>query len=291
MKYVEQLVRYFCSSTFCDRFNSMSKVTWILESEVFPDTHSSLRQAIINANEPLIDWSDRWWTDGIPTSIPNKQVVFHGSLGNAARIEEQLGWSPGSFCPVDNFRCSVWYENARPWLVHPDWLICPAIELVTNATRIANELQSNGKLFVRPDSPLKPFSGRVVETNALTLTRLDHGFYYDDETLPVVVAPVQEIGDEWRFIVVNQQVVTGSAYDAVSRKPKAAALESDAALFASTVASTLVSPSIVYILDVCRCNDQFRLLELNPFGGADIYACDADAIVEHVSHVAFSKSP
>lgn len=266
----------------------MSEVTWILESAVFPDTHAPLRAAINSSQHHLVDWSDHWWPDGFPASIPNRHVIFHGSLGNAVRVENQLGWSPGSFCPVDKFHCSSWYEAARPWLVHLDWLICPAIELVADPGGIATRLQSEGKLFVRPDSPLKPFSGRVVETNTLTLSSLDHGFYYDDETLPIVVAPVQLIGDEWRFVVVNQRVITGSAYDPATRKPKPIELDSAAAIFASTVASQLEPPSIVYVLDVCWCNDQFRLLELNPFGGADLYACDANAIVENVSKVASS---
>ncbi|MFN3152524.1 ATP-grasp domain-containing protein, partial [Bremerella sp.] len=223
----------------------MTKVTWILESEVFPDTHAPLRTAITDSGHDLVDWRDHWWSDGIPTTIPNSPVVFHGSLGNAARIQNQLAWSPGSFCPVESFHCSSWYEAARPWLVHADWLICPAIDLVTDTASIATKLQSDGRLFVRPDSPLKPFSGRVVDTNSLTLAKLDHGFYYDDETLPVVVAPVLQIGDEWRFVVVNQQVITGSAYDPSTRKPKPVGLESAAAVFASQAASELKPPSTV----------------------------------------------
>lgn len=268
----------------------MTKVTWILESEVFPETHVPLRKAITDSGHDLVDWRDHWWSDEIPTTIPNRPVVFHGSLGNAARIENQLNWSPGSFCPTDSFRCSSWYEAARPWLVHSDWLICSAIDLVENASKIAIKFQSSGKLFVRPDSPLKPFSGRVIDSNALTLASLDHGFYYDDETLPVVVAPVQDIGDEWRFVVVNQRVITGSAYDPGTRTPKPVALDSEAAIFASSVASKLDPPSAVYVLDVCRCGEQFHLLELNPFGGADLYACDTNAIVELVSQVAIAST-
>ncbi len=35
-------------------------------------------------------------------------------------------------------------------------------------------------VFVRPDSPLEPFSGRVLERGRISLQALDHGFYYDD---------------------------------------------------------------------------------------------------------------
>lgn len=139
---------------------------------------------------------------------------------------------------------------------------------------------------MRPDSPLKPFSGRVVDVSTLTLSKLDHGFYYDDDAIPVVAAPVRQIGNEWRFVVAKRAVIAGSAYDPETRKPVAAPTHSAAATFASMVASQLPEPEIVYVLDICECNGQLRLLELNPFGGADLYACDAHAIVDSVSAIA-----
>jgi hypothetical protein len=154
---------------------------------------------------------------------------------------------------------------------------------------MAERMGSADRLFVRPDSPLKPFSGRVVEVESLTLAKLDHGFYYDDETIPVVIAPVQAIGNEWRFVIANRSVIAGSAYDPKARKPVATQLDSAAANFASNVAASIPEPAVVYILDVCECNDQLRLLELNPFGGADLYACDATAIIDAISSIASNE--
>jgi hypothetical protein len=266
--------------------DTMQSVTWVLESDVFPESHAAVRDAIRDRGHRLIDWSDDWWYDGVPSRIPTSAVLFHGSLGNAARISKELKWTPGSFCPVDAFICSRWYEPARQWLVHAEWVICPAKELVANAADIAKQLRAERSLFVRPNSPLKPFSGRVVEIASLTLAKLDHGFYYDDESLPVVVAPVRKIGREWRFVIAEMEVVAGSAYDPATRKALPVALHVEAASFASAVASQIPSPAIVYVLDVCECGGEFRLLELNPFGGADLYACDPFAIVDRVSALA-----
>lgn len=266
----------------------MLEVTWVLEPDIFPETHEPIRNAIRDRGHRLVEWSDAWWSDGVPSRVPKSSVVFHGSLGNAARISTELHWTPGSFCPVESFSCSSWYESARQWLVHSDWTICPANELVANSRKIAKQLGATDHLFVRPDSPLKPFSGRVVDVATLTLARLGHGFYYEDVTIPVVVAPIQTIGNEWRFVVANRVVIAGSAYDPKTRKPVATQLDSAAANFASNVASSLPEPEIVYILDICECNGQLRLLELNPFGGADLYACDATAIIDRVSAIASS---
>lgn len=42
-------------------------------------------------------------------------------------------------------------------------------------------------------------------------------------------------------------------------------------------------PEPIYVLDVCLSESGLKLLELNPFSGADLYACDADAVVRTVA--------
>ena len=94
-----------------------------------------------------------------------------------------------------------------------------ARDLVANPTA-SLESGEPDRVFVRPDSALKPFAGRVVETAKLTLAALDFGFYYDDQDLPVVVAPVRQIGREWRYVVVDRTVVAGSEYVAAGRQAR-----------------------------------------------------------------------
>lgn len=155
--------------------------------------------------------------------------------------------------------------------------------MIAHAPDIAHALGSPEKIFIRPDSPLKPFSGRVLDVASLTLAALDFGFYFDDETLPVVVAPVRRIDREWRFVIARQTVVTGSAYDPATRTASTTQNTDKAALFAREIATQLSPPADAYVLDICETQGSLRLLELNPFGGADLYACDPHAIVSTLS--------
>ena len=252
----------------------MALVAWILESDVFPNSHDALREAIMDAGHRIIDSSDDWWLHEPPEFEPGTPIVFHGSLGNAAVIEMKQIWHPGSFCPVNDFCCTAWYPRTNRWLLHERWICLPANELIANAADIAAELGCTNQLFVRPDSPLKPFSGRVLDVTAISLRALDHGFYYEDETLPVIAARVADVGREWRFVVVEGLIVAGSGYDTEARK------------LAEEIATSMEPPAAVYVLDICKVGDDYRLLELNPFGGADLYDCDASAIVEAVSKYA-----
>lgn len=261
----------------------MNSVTWVLESEVFPKSHGLLRQAVTNAGYRLVDWRDEWWIDGLPSNL-GSSIFFHGSLGNAALITKHLDWKPGSYCDETMFSCSSWYCAAHKWLLHKHWKILPAKDFVESAPEIAAELNCGNQIFVRPDSPLKPFSGRVLKVQEISLAALDYGFYFEDESLPIVAAPVVNVGQEWRFIVVGSTVVAGSSYDTTTRSAVAHPPGSGPWSFAQSVASDIPAPSTVYVLDVCECGDKLRLLELNPFGGADLYACDANIVVQAVSN-------
>jgi len=65
---------------------------------------------------------------------------------------------------------------------------------------------------------MKPFSGRAIQEDALSLRALDHGYYYDDPDLLVIVAPVRDVGREYRYVVADGEVVAGSAYSAARRE-------------------------------------------------------------------------
>lgn len=260
-------------------------VTWVCERGVFASGDAPWQQAIAAAGDRVLAWDDMWWTNGAWPRLVDEPVVVRASLGNAARVARELPWRPGVFCRTEAFHCSQWYPSAQRWLLQRDAVILPARQLVTDPEAALRCLGCPERVFVRPDSPLKPFSGRVVATSGLTLRHLDHGYYYDDADLPVVVAPLRQVGAEWRYVVVDGCVVAGSAYLADGRN--APPDEPDGAPWrkASEIAAALPPPERVYVLDLCESQGDLWLLELNPFAGADLYACDPHAVVAAVDGV------
>lgn len=258
-----------------------ASLTWVLEAGVFP-SGDCLATGARDAGHGVLSWEDEWWTHGNWPRITGP-AVFHGSLGNADRIARELTWRPGAFCNTAAFHCSAWYEGARSFLLNDRWETMSVQALVDGADDVFSRIGDGRTLFVRPDSPLKPFSGRVVARGRLDLAALDHGFYFDDTQLPVLVAPAQRVEQEWRFVVVLGEVIAGSGYLADGRTPLAESPQGDAWAFAAQVARTIPSPDKVYVMDVCAAPSGLRLLELNPFAGADLYACDARAVVDAIA--------
>ncbi len=261
-------------------------VTWVLEHGVFASGDAAWIAAIRAAGDRLVAWDDFWWSSGSWPKLDGGPVVVRASLGNAARIASELPWQPGAFCRTAAFHCSHWYPLAQPWLLQRDAVILPASRLVADPAAALRGLGAPERVFVRPDSPLKPFAGRVVATQGLTLRQLDHGFYYDDADLPVVVAPVRRVDAEWRYVIVDGRVVAGSAYEADGRKGRADDPGGAPWRFAAEIAAAMPAPERVYVLDLCSAEGRLWLLELNPFAGADLYGCDPVAVVRAVDAVA-----
>jgi hypothetical protein len=258
-------------------------LTWVLEAGVFSDSDHQLRAAALAEGLQVLDWDDDWWTSGRWPRLGT--AVFHGSLGNAARIAVELPWRPGAYCATDAFRCTRWYPRASPWLLHRRWASTTVEALVADPAAALRPIGSPDEFFVRPDSPLKPFSGRVLRRVEASFKALDHGFYYDDASLPIVVTPVERVGREWRYVVVGGRVTAGSAYQADGRAAAPDDSAGDPWRFAADIASALDAPEAVFVLDIGESDRGLRLIELNPFSGADLYACERSAIVRAVAEL------
>lgn len=248
---------------------------WVLEKGIF-GSGCDLSDAARAAGHAVTYWDDAWWATGVPNMTG--PTLFHGSLGNAARIGHELKWAPGAYCNTDAFHCTVWYPRASRWLLNVGWSSTSLNALVASPP-------DADAFFVRPDSPLKPFSGRILRRDNVTLAAVDHGFYFEDASLPVIVAPVRPIEAEWRYVVVDRKVVAGSAYAAEGRRALPDAPTAKPWLFAQDVATNMEMPELVNIIDVCASGSELRLLELNPFSGADLYACDLYAVVSAIASV------
>jgi len=242
--------------------------------------------AVRDAGHDLVVWQDAWWETGAWPELADRAVVFHGSLGNADRVRFELPWRPGAFCDTQAFHCTEWYPRAAKWLLHSVWRATTVRQLVESTADVLSCVGTPDSVFVRPDSPLKPFSGRVLASTAITLDALDFGFYYDDKELPVVVAPVRSVAQEWRYVVVSGRIAAGSAYAADGRSALPDDPTGEPWSYAAEVASAMDPPEQVYVMDVCRADGALHLLEFNPFSGADLYACDPHAVVTSVSQLA-----
>lgn len=264
------------------RYGNRVQLHWLIEVGVFPESAARVCSAIEARG-------DRWtrYVDGIAEAeLPPREacVVFWGSLGAAYRDRVAARWQPGAIGDIEEFRVASYAPRLGPLLANSDTVTTTVRDLVEKPQSVLDTLHRPQRVFVRPDSALKPFAGRVLDASTITRAALDHGFYYDDDALPIVVAPARQIHREWRTVVAEGHVVTGCAYTA-DRHGAEETLPEPVRKIAGQVARGDWQPAPIYIVDVAEVDNQIRVLELNPFSGADLYRCDPHAVVEAVARV------
>lgn len=293
----------------------MSKLTWVVEPNLYP-YERELESAIRAAGDYLIWWEDDWWRDGVPQyrEVQQSKVFFYGSLGNA----NQIGSTPDTHRwfqhNPDRFNISCWGESRSPMILNHDWHrigLCDLIRLVGNPEGSAEDFltqlfliqnwetphlpswfDKTQNIFIRPDGPGKEFSGRVLPKGSLNLAGVDFGYHFEDENLPVIIAPAKKIGREWRTIVrktpdgsLSVESITayrtGLAPPGTLRPPHPDPNWADF----EHILDRCQIPADLFVADFTSIPNGFnpyRLVEFNPISGSDLHGLDPARFVEIV---------
>lgn len=195
-------------------------------------------------------------------------IIYYGSLNLAMKLKDKYpSWNPGIYGDRESYRCTNYYPLFGENHINHDYTYMTFGEF-------NKELVRNKPLFVRPDSILKEFTGTVVSFENFDEKYKLMSFYDDVVTpeLPIIVSSVKNILGEWRFIVVDNEIISGQdCGDEVLK-------------FASKMSKTPI-PDRVWVLDICLSNLGYKVLEIGCFSFAEIYSRDYDTIIRKVNNI------
>jgi hypothetical protein len=270
-------------------------VHWLLDPSVFESEHTDLSAAIErqgfsyrDVNRPALpyDWQD--------TKLAYRKlfprgacVVTHADIDLVMRVRADGDWTPGVFASVERFFCSHYFAHFGRFLLNRDYTLLPFAELLRCADLLFETFGRDGLIFVRPDSPLKLFTGLVASQATFERDVEFMGFYdFPRESLVVVSSP-KPIRREWRLVIADGQIVAGSQYKEADQNVHRPGVEPEVEAFGQGVLSVSYAPDPVWVMDICQTEDsQCHLLEIGGFSFASLYACDKNAVVRAVSAVA-----
>lgn len=270
-------------------------VGWLIDAVAFDTYHDELASAVkrnghsvvsVNRPNPPYQWDDTndAYREAFP---PGSCVVTHGDIDLVTRVLDDQIWTPGAFASVDRFFCSHYYSHFGRFLLNRDYIMLPYAELPRCKKLLFGTLGRDDTLFVRPDSPLKLFTGMTISRSTFDRDYEFMGFYEFPIESMVVVSSPKTIVSEWRFVVVDRNIVTGTQYIERNEKVSRLADDPNALDFAKSVLTTEYEPDPVWVLDVCKTDDNnYHLLEIGGFSFAGLYASNKDAVVQAVSAVA-----
>lgn len=270
-------------------------VGWLLDASVFDSYHDELADAIvrngfvvksINRPNPPYGWDD---TDSAyRRAFPDGScVVTHADIDLVNRVRSDARWSPGAFATVDHFFCSHYFPHFLKYLLNHDHVMLPFSALAPRSKELFDRFGRERRIFVRPDSPLKLFTGLVVSRDTFEKDLEFMAFYeFPGESLVVVSSP-KSILKEWRFVIADQQVVASSEYKEGEMLVARPGADDIALTLAREILDDGFAPDPVWVMDICETTGhQFHLLEIGGFSFSNLYACDKDAVVQAVSRVA-----
>ncbi len=138
--------------------------------------------------------------------------------------------------------------------------------------------------FMRPNNDLKPFAGRVFAASEVAgwVADLGRNNLLADNNYRVTVAPLLDIGREWRTVVVNGVPIAWSQYKQDGHRKDEPSIE-PAALQAVKDAVKLFAPADIFVADVCETPEAMKIVEYNTFNSAGLYACDIAKVIDVVS--------
>jgi hypothetical protein len=273
------------------------KVGWLIDADMFPHYRDELVKSIraqghearlIRAPQPPYRWDDVGCSYR-ETFLKDACVVAHGDIELVHRVVREGRWTPGAFATIEHFFCSNYYSHFSDYLLNRDYVTLPFEELPGRREVLFDTFGRGARIFVRPDSPLKLFTGQVVSRETFDADYEFMGFYEFPTSSMVIVSCPQEIETEWRFVVADRRVIAGCQYKNAGAMDAQPQYDSAAFKLATQIASSEYQPDPVWVMDICKTSDDaYHLLEIGGFSFADLYACDQCAIVAEVSKIALA---
>lgn len=265
---------------------------WLLESGVFASGGSfehPLKDAVLKRKHNLI--YGQIFIETLIKSIEGPKI-FHGSLNFARKLWENPFTRAASYCDdaAHIFAKQNSCDKNEKFYLNECFLKTTVKDFCDDPQKFASLIKSD-RIFVRPKSSLKHFSGRVIDvTNKSKIDpkQLDYNYYYEDILLEIELAISKNIYFEKRFVVVNKQIVTSCFTKQNGIIGGDAAIDGKLEVFLQIFINE-ISLEDIFVVDVCLTDEGFKIIETNPFSGSDISGCDADLIVDAVSNFLMFK--
>jgi hypothetical protein len=128
--------------------------------------------------------------------------------------------------------------------------------------------------FIKPSRDLKAFNGGILEAGVSIhdfIMAQNHQAFYIDEI--AVIAELVNIYAEYRFFVIDGEVITGSYYRKNGQSYKSPDIPAEVQRVADDYAK-LYKPHRVYTMDIAETDEGYDIIEYNCWNTSGSYACN-----------------
>lgn len=212
---------------------------------------------------------------------PSEKIIVMGS-DSLIKAAQRKNWWPGAFTN-NNFNHNAWVKAHGC-----EMLNCDAL-----TAKFRNVQPPASPFFIRPLHDFKIFAGTVVTPeNFLSWQEKAIAYggtseVFDFLETEVVVSSVKDIQQEYRFFVVNSQIVAYSSYKIGTRVIPSMDVDKDVHWYVIGIIQTW-EPDYAYVIDIAKTPDGFKIIEYNCINASGFYAADCQSIVSSLSRLVSS---
>lgn len=254
--------------------------TWLVQSNLVSKERSqSVNWALQELEIPYVDCCVIPFSDELefPSYPPlGKDTIPYGSTSLIKHSTEMRWW--GLFLN-SNFNVQSYNENRK------DMLNSDAVFMtVKQASTIFSKMKPNEVWFIRPVEDLKIFSGTVTTAEEIGrwMASIDSGNFQFTEDTMVAISQPKTILAEWRWFVVDGEIVDGSMYYHNGSFYKKHETDDDVIAEAQKLAESWL-PHWTCVMDVALTTEGPRVIEFNCLNGSGFYDHDIKKIVREVT--------
>lgn len=275
----------------------MKEINYVIERYLFTEYEEKLAEAAVRSGAKVYFYDELFcdpnFVDWVKKTIPvDSIVIFHGSLQHGKKMAH-LPYYPGVFLTLENFECYNYYGYFGDYLLNSNYRMMGLNDVLRNKDKLFN----CGQIFIRPSGGDKSFPGQTLSHDNFEheFNLLINSYSGLDMNTLVVIADAQPIREEYRFIVIDGEVISGATYFDESNvgtlKPHYDKLCDDLGAWRfATKMSKIYQPDKAYTIDVCKdAYREYKLLEINSFNCASMYGCDYDKVVEASNKLAIKE--
>lgn len=215
---------------------------------------------------------------------PTNPCIAIGSW-TLGTIAKNKGWNPGVYIN-ENFTYEIYIKHWGNKMLNYDGIVTTFGEPKFPSEFIK---EKTDKIFVRPCDDGKVFSGQINTFEQLIQWKTkvkqmmqkfelgkNEGIQPDKK---ILIAPVKEIFNEYRFFIVDGKVITGSAYKCGEVVKSSLCIDKNPTEFAQKM-TDIWQPDKAFVMDICSTIEGYKIIEINSLNSSGFYLCDMDKVVE-----------
>lgn len=225
---------------------------WVIQKNIFWENEDKLTSIL---GDRLI-WVEYTIDGPIFSNSPDTRYIFYGSHTLGRRLQKQ-----GAICWLYEkvYDCSYYLSKFGNLALNRSHIFIDYGSLPLLMETIGTSF------FIKQDSGYKDFTGEVYNTSPVNL--------FPEDLL--LLAPIQEIGPEWRAVISDGKLLTFSQYGSINSNEN----PTDFIKSVLDEVKDRYDPAPMWTLDVCTCAEEFKVVEVNSLFSAGWYDCDIELII------------